>query len=914
MLSMYVFSNGHTVTEVVNAVSAFMATDGFSKAMSIAVMFSVIGCAIQYIKTHDLMNLLKWFSVYFCVSFLLVGVKTDLNIVDLTDKMTPHVVDNVPYGIAMPASIITSLEAGLTQGIEDVFHTPDDITYSNTGMLFGAQLFNQVNNTSVILDENTKAQFNAFIGQCVIPDILINKKYTFSAISKSDDILGFLANQNMSPLRGIYLNNQFTTCKDALPILTKAIEGNVDQQSSWLSKLLFGQKTISTNALYSKIQSIYSQMMDISENAKNILYQNTMINAIREGINTEFAKNNAGAAMVNFGYSSAMQKQLLADNTLARVATYMIPIMHTIFILLVIATFPIVAMLSLQPLYFGKSLKMYINSLIYLAMWPILFTIINFFMTTVLSHYMSAIAISQNNITLSNQNALLHEAEQFSAYCGYLIALVPVLSGFLFKGLDAVFMNAAQTMVGNMQGWSSQTAMGLADGNIQLANTSVGNHSWNNWSANKHDSNYTSFSGMHTHQLANGATVTHTPLGTDIYNTSGAISQLATSIYAGSMISAQLSKSLDHSKQVVQQESENYSHAINQSWGDMQSFSNAHGLSQSSGHNYSVSDQTSASQAVSNIMGIVHDVAQRNHMSEQEAYQHLQGFGVNANVGIGGELGFPVGKVGASINGNLGASGNYSHSNSYGTSHDEGGSINVSSNEQHQFSENYNIVKNASNTQHTDQSNSHTLSGLSQLSTDLRRSDSIASQLSSSLSDTDRYSNMLNYAQNHSETISNNFAQAFAAHIKSEYPEEAQTILSNTDNVEIASKREALAESFIKNTYMDQFKEQFNSSHSSITQQYQSERSQITNKNSQIESNFENQKDSLNESEFQSGVVGSVDGSSIKSQIASVNKNINNKVKAEKKLVEDSNKNLSEQTNKKILNAEKFTKDKRSWT
>ena len=108
MLSMYVFSNGHTVTEVVNAVSALMATSSFSKAMSIAVVFSIIGCAIQYVKTHDLMSILKWFAVYFCVSFLLVGVRTDLNIVDLTDRMTPHVVDNVPYGIAMPASIITS--------------------------------------------------------------------------------------------------------------------------------------------------------------------------------------------------------------------------------------------------------------------------------------------------------------------------------------------------------------------------------------------------------------------------------------------------------------------------------------------------------------------------------------------------------------------------------------------------------------------------------------------------------------------------------------------------------------------------------------------------------------------------------------------------------------------------------------
>ena len=914
MLAVYVFTAGSTTREVFNALSAFMKTDDFSKAISIAVMCSVLGCLVQFLQSHDYRLLFKWFSVYFCVTVLLVGVKTSVQIVDLTDPMNPYFVDNVPYGIAMPASIITSVEAGLTQGISDVFHTPSDVNYATTGMLFGAQLFNAVNNGSVIFDDQTKNNFNHFVRQCIVPDILINHKYTYGQLANSPDILSFLAQQQMSPLRGIYINGQFDTCAAALPIISQAIQTNVSNQTSAISNFLLGDQPITGGDLFSKIQNVYSYMMSMTDDASHILYQNTMINGIRDGIGTQIAKNDSAAAMINYGYTSSMQKQLLADNTLARVASYMMPLSQTIFVLIMIAIFPVIVLLSLQPALFAKVLKNYIGSLVYLATWPILFCIINFIMTTELSFHMTAISQSQGGITLSNQNQLLYEAEQFAAYCGYLIALVPVIAGFIFKGLDAVFMNAAQTLMGNMQGWTSQTATTLADGNVSLANSSIGNHSWNNWSANKHDSNYTNFSGMQTNQLDNGATVTRTPTGSGIYNTSGATSQLATSINAGAMISSQLSQSLDHSKQVTAQESQNYTHAVNQSWNDLSSFSNTHGLTATKGHNYSVSQQTSSSQAVSNVMGIVQDVAERNHISEHEAYQHMQGYGFSGSVDAGGSIGFPVGKVGASVGAKVGANANYSHSNSYGTSADQGSSINVSSNEQEQFSKNYNVIKNASDTQNTDQSQSHNLSGMSQLSTDLRQSDTIASQLSSTISDTNRYSDMLSYAESNSGNIQNNFSQAFAKYIEKQYPQEASSILSNTDSTEIAAKREALAESFVKNNYMNQFEKSFESQRhdSSMDQQYASESSPITNKNDHIVTNFIEQKNGLYTESKHNGVQ-SFSGSDIQSQVDSNLSNTENKISAGNSAVSHSNRSLSNKINKTVSDDKNFIQNKRDW-
>ncbi|MCX7124227.1 MAG: conjugal transfer protein TraG N-terminal domain-containing protein, partial [Gammaproteobacteria bacterium] len=181
----------------------------------------------------------------------------------------------------MPASIITSVEAGLTQGLSDVFHTPSDVSYATTGMLFGAQLFNAVNNGSVIFDDQTKNNFNHFVRQCIVPDILINHKYTYEQLANSPDILSFLSQEPMSPLRGIYINGQFDTCATALPIVSQEIESNVSNQTSFISNSLMGDQPITGGDLFSKIQNVYSYMMDMTTDASSILYQNTMINAVR---------------------------------------------------------------------------------------------------------------------------------------------------------------------------------------------------------------------------------------------------------------------------------------------------------------------------------------------------------------------------------------------------------------------------------------------------------------------------------------------------------------------------------------------------------------------------------------------------------------------------------------------------------
>ncbi|MDS4101639.1 conjugal transfer protein TraG N-terminal domain-containing protein, partial [Escherichia coli] len=83
------------------------------------------------------MDLLGWVAVFVLIS-LLVNVRTSVQIIDNSDLVQVHRVDNVPVGLAMPLSLTTRIGHAMVASYEMIFTQPDSATYSKTGMLFGA--------------------------------------------------------------------------------------------------------------------------------------------------------------------------------------------------------------------------------------------------------------------------------------------------------------------------------------------------------------------------------------------------------------------------------------------------------------------------------------------------------------------------------------------------------------------------------------------------------------------------------------------------------------------------------------------------------------------------------------------------------------------------------------------------------
>ncbi|MDO3417620.1 conjugal transfer protein TraG N-terminal domain-containing protein [Citrobacter freundii] len=97
--------------------------------------------------------------------------------VDLSEPAAIYQVDNVPTGLAAPASLITRIGAGMAQAYDFIFARPDALTYSKTGMLFGAQL--AAGSTDFRFSEpEIQRMFTDYVHNCVVGDIMLNNKYT----------------------------------------------------------------------------------------------------------------------------------------------------------------------------------------------------------------------------------------------------------------------------------------------------------------------------------------------------------------------------------------------------------------------------------------------------------------------------------------------------------------------------------------------------------------------------------------------------------------------------------------------------------------------------------------------------------------------------------------------------------------
>ncbi len=139
MLEIYAIAGGDWLRGNLNAIAAFMGTSTWSTIEKMCIAISVLIVAGNWVKKHNVMDLIGWVFSLTLVSMLVV-IRTPVQIIDYSNVAQVYEVDNVPIGLAIPASLTTRVGSALIQSYEMVFALPDSVTYSKTGMLFGSNL------------------------------------------------------------------------------------------------------------------------------------------------------------------------------------------------------------------------------------------------------------------------------------------------------------------------------------------------------------------------------------------------------------------------------------------------------------------------------------------------------------------------------------------------------------------------------------------------------------------------------------------------------------------------------------------------------------------------------------------------------------------------------------------------------
>lgn len=776
-----------------------MQTENWKIIERMCIGFSVLIVAGSWIKKHSVMDMLGWVFSLTLVS-MLVLIKTPVQVIDYSEPSSVYQVDNVPIGLAIPASLTTRIGNAFVQSYEMVMTLPDSSVYSKTGMLFGSNL---VAKSTDFMSQNPEivTLFSDYVQNCVIGDMLLNHKYSFEDLMHSTDPYTLIFS-NPSLLRGIFdKNNQFKTCLEASVDLKSALA--LDTQTggktwNYYVRQIFGGRPNPDVLMSSLLGDSYQTFYHNSQSASQIIRQNVTINALRSGIQSYAARSADSASLINIATTSSLEKQRLAQASMGQQALRTLPMMQTVILGMMIGMFPIIVMAAMFNMLTMQVLKGYVVALMWLQCWPILYAILN----SAMAFYA---AKNATPVVLSEMSQVQLRDSDIATTAGYISLMIPGLAWMMIKSVGAGFSNIYSHFASSGLSATSQAASGVVDGNYSYANMQTDNVSGNSWNTNS-----TTAFGQMTRQLSNGGMGTQARDGSMVWDTSGAMSKLPVDINVGRQIASAQQQMARESEVQAESALHGYNQSVTSAWNTLKQFGTNMGTSSAMTTGADSTESSQDTMARSKMMNAVDSYAKANHISRDEAFSQLMDKSVkgavsgeiygSARAGAGFELfgtGGHVeggGKVSVSGTASSGSQDNTSESGRHSNTNNH----DSSSQAVKDFREASDYLTSHKTTTSGNVTDNNASSRVDQFAASLSSAKNSYDQYTTSKTRSHEYSDMASRTESMSGQMSENLTQQFANFVQKQAPQNAEAILTDTSSPEIAAQREALARDFVK--------------------------------------------------------------------------------------------------------------------
>ncbi|ENB8499845.1 conjugal transfer mating pair stabilization protein TraG [Escherichia albertii] len=812
--TIYVMSGGEFFQAAFNGVATLIGTSTWDSLFHIVGFFSAMALFFVYIRGHDPKEVLKFIAVFILITSVLVIPKRTVHIIDMTNPTLVLRVDNVPTGLSVPFRFITSIGGSLTKIYDSVFHTPDSVAYSKTGMLFGATLM--ANTTDVVAQNSDLATLlKEYVQQCVIGDIMLSHKYSMAELMQSSDPYEIIF-RKPSPLRGVIVPRGnslaqagFQTC-EALANNVLKRELKVDTTKGGKTWDYYVNRFIGPRA---SADTLFGLMMADSygfyyqggRDASEILRQNVVMNAIKQGITTHTAASGNVASLVNMADQSSNSKMRLSWAASGGLAATFVPVMHTVLMAMLVGMFPIIILLATIHGLTLPVLKGYVFSLVYLQSWPPLYAILNYAM----SYYLKG-ETKGMNFSLSNLNTIQQTHSDIGLMAAWLSNSIPFIAAGLVFGLWRVVSQAGNYLGSSINSTASSAASQAADGTWAFNNMQMENVSGFKW-----DTNQSVRDGQMLTQHASGATTTKTAGGGILHDGKSAISSLATDIQFGRMLSSSYQAQQREAESQVQSLSNSISRGSQLVGSQLIQWAQQRGNSDTVVSGADSSRTTTLTQAINKLNSVADSLAKRNGISTSEAVTEVLDKSQSGNFSAGVSL--SVGKD--KLFGLLSAKANtdFSYNGSDKSSH--GINSDISSRTGHDSSLTAQEIKDVRdamdviNNHRTTDNSSHTdnaSSSLSeQLASNLSDLQSQIKQYNDALNRSHEYAQMASYAENNSASINSNYSQEFVNYVHQSAPGRATTVLTDAGSPSLRAEREQLAQAFVDEKLKPQLEQEF---------------------------------------------------------------------------------------------------------
>lgn len=799
MQEIYVTAGGDWVRETLNAIVTFMSSENWKIIRRIITGFSVLVVAITWIRRHNIMDLFGWLGVIVLIS-ILIGVRIPVQIIDNSDLTKVYQVDNVPAGLAVPFSLTTKIGNALVQGYEMVFSLPDSVTYSKTGMIYGANL---VSRSTDFLSQNPEITtiFTDYVQNCVMGDIFLNGKYSMEELMNSSDPYTLIFS-NPSPLRGLFNDkSQFLTCEEAASVIKPKLA--LDTQTggktwSYYVRQTFGGRP-NPDILFSQmIGDSYNYFYGSGQNAAQIIRQNVTMNALRNGIVSYAARNGDTSSLLNIATTSSMEKQRLAHATVGQVALRSLPMSQTLIVGLMVGLFPLMILGGAFNMVTFNVLKGYVLAIMWVQSWPLLYAILNSCMTL----YAKS---TGTPVVLSELSQVQIKYSDLSTTAGYLSMLIPPLAWTMLKGLGAGFSSLYSHLASSSISPAASASSSAVDGNYSYANMQTENVSGYTWNTNSS----TSF-GQLSHQTATGGTLTQTRDGTVVADATQAMSKLPVGINATKQIATAQQEMAREASSRAESALHGFNNSISSAWNTLSQLGTNRGNSDSMTRGADTTQSSQDSMMATKMRSAVESYAKAHNIGFDQATQELASRNTRASTGIYGDVNAHGGVglkllgsgVGASMKAGAKAGVDWDDNDLHQASSGSRTSNDARHDVDARSSKDFKEASDYFTSRKLNESGSHTennaISRADQLSSALNSAKQSYAQYTANTSRSHEYSEMASRTENMSGQMSENLSQQFANYVNKRAPDNAEAILTNTSSPEVASQRSALAWSFVQ--------------------------------------------------------------------------------------------------------------------
>jgi conjugal transfer mating pair stabilization protein TraG len=839
-MTIQVLAFGDLYVEILNAIAGFMKEDLFTTFMQLTALVGIIMASVGYLKQRDPTIYAKWVMSYVLVLQLLITPKTTVGVYDISNQKT-DVVDNVPIIFALTTSILTNIGVGVAETYDALLTTPNDLKYTKTGSLFGSKLIKGARDFR-ILDPVLKQEMNEFFKNCVVGDIQLNHKYSVGDLGHSTNIFSLISS-HPSDLRLTTVNGQKVTCKQAVSSegccsIRKKLDANVERAYSIFGVRLFSHEA---NNNYQKmfedyLKSSFEYFQNMTDSSADIFLQSMMINAMGDGLKDYQAFTDSTAGIINNQVTKSEVQHRFSWAIAGEKAAWFLPILHTILTVMLFAIFPIILVMTTLPNGW-QIFKGYLQFFISLQFWPVLFAILNSAMTFY-GHYHSP---GLGGLNLVNIEKIDEFHSDLSGVAGYLMLTIPFLAKGLVSNLSEAFNNLATSMTNHLQGSAMSVANDAASASFSFGQTSFYNSNANNYSANKHDSNWTQMHGMRTEQLATGVTRTQTASGDSVFDVGFGMSKGPISLHGTDSLMTSLNESYEKSKQTAQNEHQSFQEALSNSAYHAIQLSKLSGHDMRLGEGVSEGESTHFQESLGKMKQIASDVSERIGVSQDEAMGVLFGGQLDGKLHGGLPFKIPV-KFLSKINFDAGAGAGLQYSRTNNSSDHAKISFDsgVSAREAKDFNESFNQVSQFVKNHHFDETTSRGAQLSRQLGDDLRKAETASRNYDVSLAQSERISHAQSYIKTHGDQITSNLDQSFARFVAIQVgSEHQQELYSNPGSMQAISELNQLGEKFVSYE-RDQIISQFGGEQKQqdISEHYQHQASQIARKGDVISGDF----------------------------------------------------------------------------